>query len=115
MIQIIGRMSCKITRKAKRFFSDRGITFQDLDLKNRPVSPGELEHISRSVAPEALIDENGSYYKKNGYAWREYEALEEILEHPELLRTPVVRYKGKACCGDDEAGWKGVVEEYGKS
>lgn len=112
MIQIIGRKSCRTSRKARRFFSDRGIKIQDLDLKSHPLSRGELEHISRTVEPEELIDEEGTFYQKNGYAWREFDPLDEILEHPELLKTPVVRYSGKASCGDDESAWDAFAREY---
>jgi arsenate reductase (glutaredoxin) len=111
MIQLIGNKKCKNTGKAKRFFSERGIPFQDLDLKTHKLSPGELDNITRWIPPEELIDEECSYYKKNGYKWRDYNPMEELLEHPELLKTPVVRSKKGAFCGDQPEGWKELAEK----
>ncbi|WP_020613712.1 arsenate reductase family protein [Sediminispirochaeta bajacaliforniensis] len=109
MIQIIGSKKCRATKKAKRFFSERGIGFQDFDLKTHRLSPGELSNIAKSVPPEELIDSDGDFYRKAGYQWREYDPLEEILEHPELLKTPVVRAAGSAVCGDAPNVWSEFV------
>lgn len=110
MVQIIGRKSCRASGKARRFFQERSIPFQDFDLKKHPLSEGVLLNISRSVSPDDLVDTQGKAYTKGGYQWMEYDPLEEILEHPDLLKTPVVRYKGKAVCGEDLEGWKQIAE-----
>lgn len=111
MIQILGRSKCSATRKAKRFFSERGIPFQDMDLKSHGISAGELNNIARSVALEKLIDEEGQFYRKGGYQWRVFDPAEEILEHSELLRTPIVRNKHMAVCGDDPDGWEALARQ----
>ena len=45
--------------------------------------------------------ENLSNYRKNGYEWREYNPVEELIMHPELLKQPVLRNGGKVVCGWD--------------
>jgi arsenate reductase-like glutaredoxin family protein len=109
MIQIIGRSTCQASRKAKRFFSERGIDFQDFDLKSYKITAGVLKNITRSVPAAELIDEEGRYYKKQGFQWREFDPLEEILEHPELLKTPIVRSGKDAVCGENPEVWEGMI------
>ncbi len=101
MLQIIGTTQCKETRKAIRFCKERSIDHQFVDLKQRALSPGEWESILSRVAAQTLIDEQSSYYRKEGYAWREYDAQEELIEHPQLLKTPVLRDKHRVAVGYD--------------
>ncbi len=102
MLQIIGTKKCPETRKTLRFCKERGIEHQFVDLSARSLSPGEWENVFRGMQPPDLVDEQSSYYKKEGYAWRDYNASEELQLHPELLKTPLVRYKQKVVCGYDE-------------
>ena len=90
-IQIFGTPSCKETRKAERFFKERGIPFQSIDISKKMISPGEMTVIVRKVDPEMLIDTQSRRYVKEGYQYRDYDPIEEIFEHPDLLKTPIVR------------------------
>ena len=102
MLQIIGRNKDKNTRSAVRWVKERRIEFQFVDLDERKLSPKEWSSIFNSVgSEEELIDEDSIFYKKNGYMWREYNAKEEVMEHIELLRIPVLRIGQKA-----HVGWK---------
>lgn len=101
MLQIIGTTQCKETRKAIRFCKERSIAYQFVDLKQRSLSPGEWESILNRIAPETLINEQSSYYNKEGYAWREFDAQEELIEHPQLLKTPLLRDKSHLAVGYD--------------
>jgi arsenate reductase-like glutaredoxin family protein len=101
VLQIIGTKQCKETRKAIRFCKERSIAYQYVDLKQRSLSPGEWDRILSKVEPRALIDEQSSYYSKEGYAWREFDAQEELIGHPQLLKTPVLRDKSHVAVGYD--------------
>ena len=110
-MQLIGTKKCPATRAAERFFRDRGIAFHFVDLGERGLSKGELEALRRGAGGKSLIDETSPAYKKRGLAYMDYDELEELLENPLLLVTPVVR-EGAACIvGKDEKAWKALAEK----
>ncbi len=102
MIQIIGRKSCFETKKAMRYLSERGRDFQFVDLSQRDLSRGEWDNIFRCVEPDALIDRNSPYYRKR-LVYMEYDPAEELMEHPEIIATPILRRRGRAVAGFDRA------------
>ena len=48
-IQIFGTTKCFDTKKAQRYFKERGIKFQMIDLKEKEMSRGEFENVSRAL------------------------------------------------------------------
>ncbi len=58
-IQIFGTAKCQDTRKAQRFFKERGIAFQYIDLAIKGLSKGELNSVKAAVGMENLIDTQG--------------------------------------------------------
>jgi arsenate reductase (glutaredoxin) len=94
-IQIFGTRKCQNTRKAERFFRERGVRVQMIDLAEKGMSPGELRSVAARVGGlEALVDREGKRYVEKGlkYAAPTGPRLEELLlGDPLLLRTPVVR------------------------
>lgn len=110
MIQIFGTAKCKITRAAQRFFADRGIKVQFVELKQKGLSKGELASVAKAVGGmQALYDANGAHAKERGlqYSAPTGERLAELLEaDPMLLITPIVRDGAKAAVGEATATWK---------
>jgi len=98
MVQIIGTKTCKDTRKAVRFCKERKIEHQFVDLKERDLSVGEWDKVFSHLDPEDILDAGSSYYRKNGYSYREYNAVEELVKHPELLATPLIKSRRKVVC-----------------
>lgn len=100
MLQIIGTKKNRESAKAERYAKERGISYQFVDLTKKELSEKEWESILDSADNVSdLIDKNSSYYKKNGYEWRDYNAAEELVQHPELLMLPVLRSGNKAFSG----------------
>lgn len=94
------------TKKAERFFRDRGISYHFVDLGKHLLSRGEVENIRRALAAgESLIDAQSPAYQKRGMAYMDYDETEEVLADPLLLRTPVVREGRRVIIGDDEKAW----------
>ncbi len=106
-IQIVGTKKCQDTRKAERYFKERKIPFQFIDLTIRGLSKGELSKVSAATGGlENLIDKTGKEYEKRNLKYLVHNVEEVLLEHPLLLRTPVVRNGSKATVGYCPAVWE---------
>jgi arsenate reductase len=110
MIQIFGTPKCKATRAAQRFFTDRRIKVQVVDVREKGLSKGELASVARAVGGfRALYDAEGTRAAERGlrHADPSEERLAELLlADPSLLRTPIVRDGRLAAVGLAEATWK---------
>jgi arsenate reductase-like glutaredoxin family protein len=111
MIQVFGKKKSAGTRKASRFLKERAAEFQFVDITEKMISAGELSHVLQFVEPGDLVDTQSTYYKKNGYDYLDYDPVEEILEHPELMRLPIVRGKKLAFVGYDEQKMLRLLEQ----
>jgi arsenate reductase (glutaredoxin) len=113
MIQIFGTAKCKVTRAAQRFFADRGIKVQFVELREKGLSKGELASVARAVGGmRALYASDSARVKERGlqYSNPDEARLAELLEaDPLLLRTPIVRDGTRAAVGAAEAIWKTFV------
>jgi len=110
-IQIFGTKKCNDTKKAQRFFKERGINFHFRDLAEKGVSRGELENISRFIGIDELIDKEGKQYKKRNLMYIKYNTEEELLEDSLLFKTPIVRNGGKVTIGNQPDIWKQWVSD----
>jgi len=105
-IQIFGTKKCNNTKKAQRFFKERGIKFHFRDLTEKGLSNGELQNISRVIDLEDLIDTEGKQYKKRGLQFMVFNIEEELLEDPLLLKIPIVRNGKNVTIGYQPDVWK---------
>lgn len=108
-IQIFGRERCFDTKKAQRYFKERGIPFQLIDLSRKGLSKGELESVKKAVGGLApLLDSGSKAYSQHFIAHLvPGPAVEEkVLEHPELYKTPIVRNGKEATVGYQPDVWK---------
>ena len=108
-IQIFGTKKSADTRKAERFFKERGIKFQFVDLKEKGLSKGEFNSVKQAVGGiDKLIDENAK--DKDTLALIQYIADEDkeekILENQQILKTPVVRNGKQSTLGYQPDVWK---------
>lgn len=104
-LQIFGTKSCSDTKKAQRFFKERGLTFQFIDLADKGISPGELRAVAASVGIEALPAREGRRWKDKGLDHLVIDLEETLLADPLLLRTPILRDGRKAAVGSDQKEW----------
>jgi arsenate reductase len=105
-IQIFGTLKCQETRKAQRYFKDRGIPFQFINLAEKGLSKGELNSVSTVVGIENLIDKNSKEYTKRNLKYITHDVEEELLNYPLLYKTPIVRDSRKATVGYAPEVWK---------
>ena len=111
IVQIFGTPKCRDTRKAERFFKERRINIQLVDLREKGLSPGEFRNITQVIPPEDLIDTEGKQYQKRNLAYMKFDLEEELLEDPLLLRTPIVRFGYKVTVGYEPDVWKEWISE----
>jgi arsenate reductase (glutaredoxin) len=110
LIQIFGTKKCAETRKAERFFKERGVKVQANDLAERALAPGELRSVAQAVGGmAALIDSDGKRYVDRGLKHSaptgpRLEGL--LLDDPLLLKTPIVRCGKLATLGYQPDTWK---------
>lgn len=106
-IQIFGTKKCQESRKAQRFFKERGIRFQFVNLGEKPLSRGEFNSVRNAVGGAAgMIDEEGREYERKNLAHMVYDPEETAFENQALLRTPIVRNGKKATLGYAAETWK---------
>lgn len=107
-IQIFGTKKCFDTKKAERYFKERNIKFQFINLIEKTLSKGELQSVKNSVSLNELVNIDANEYKAlNLDKIRSAEMREDlILAHPKLFRTPIVRNGKKATVGYRPEVWK---------
>ena len=110
-IQIFGTPKCSDTNKALRFFKERGLKVHFVDLREKPISKGELRNVSSVIPMEELIDREGKEFKKANLEYMVYDIEEKLLENSLLLKTPIVRNGKKASSGHTPEIWKQWIEE----
>ena len=107
-IQIFGIIKCFDTKKAERYFKERKIKYQFIDLNEKGLSKRELESVRLSVGLNNLINMNSKEYKTlNMEHIRNASVKEEILlNNPKLYKTPIVRNGSSATVGYEPEIWK---------
>ena len=105
-IQIFGKSKCLDTKKAQRWFKERRIKYQEIDLKKYGMSRGELTSVKNAVGLDALLDESHPDYPMLTYLAYDQDKLEKLFEDPTLLRTPIVRNGKQATVGYHPEIWE---------
>ena len=104
-IQIFGTSKSFDSKKAERWFKERRIKYQYIDLRAKGLSPGEYRSVKAAVGYDALVDRESKAYKE---LYMDYRADAELtlLEHPELFRAPIVRNGRQATVGYCPEVWQ---------
>ena len=105
-IQIFGKSKCFDSKKAERYFKERRIRYQYIDIIRYGMSRGELKSVAAAVGVEELADPKDQDYPLFQYLASDEAKLEKLYEIPELIRTPVVRNGKKASVGYCPEIWK---------
>ena len=105
-IQIFGTLKCQDTKKAQRYFKERRVPFQFVDITRKGLSKGELNSIKASVSIDNLIDRDGKAYENKNLKYLIHDIEEELLKDSALLKTPIVRNGRDATAGYQPSIWK---------
>jgi arsenate reductase-like glutaredoxin family protein len=104
-IQIFGKSKCFDTKKAERYFKERRVKFQSIDLIKYGMSRGEFCSVKSAVGFEALIDDSSPGAEILRYLAHEEDKIEKLLENPKFFRTPIVRNGKRATVGYAPEVW----------
>ena len=109
-IQIFGTKKSFDTKKAQRYFKERRIKFQFIDLKEKGMSKGELESVMRCVGGiDGVLDRDAKDQDTVALITylAESQKFENLLENQQVLREPIVRNGRQATVGYQPDVWKG--------
>lgn len=109
-IQIFGTKKCNDTKKAERFFKERGIKYQFIDMKEKGMSKGEFTSVAQANGGlENMV--NWEEKDQDTLALIRYIAEEDklakVLENPSVIRIPIVRNGKQSTIGYQPEVWKG--------
>jgi len=108
-IQIFGKTKCFETKKAERYFNERGIKYQFIDIIKKGMSKGEFDSVKQAVGGfEKLIDENSKDSDTLTLLkyLREEDKEEKFMQNPQLFKTPIVRNARAATVGFQKKVWE---------
>jgi arsenate reductase-like glutaredoxin family protein len=108
-VQIFGLENDQATRAAIRFFKERRAEVHLVDLRRKPIAPGELRRFVQRLGAGALLDTAGRAYRDAGLGYLtmdEAGIVERLLADSRLLRLPLVRFGEAVTAGPADATWK---------
>lgn len=109
LVQVFGTDDSQATRAALRFFKERRLSVQLIDIRRKPMAPAELRRFVERLGARALVDEASRAWRDAGLA---YLAMDDgdlaarLLADQRLLRLPLVRIGSDVAAGRDEARWR---------
>jgi arsenate reductase-like glutaredoxin family protein len=117
VIQIFGIKSSQPTRAAERFFKERGLSFQMVELDRKSMAPAEIRRFTDKFGLAGIVDTESKPYVDGGLKYlrqSDSEMLARIEREPKLLKLPLVRAGATVSVGKDEAAWKSIAEALAK-
>ena len=105
-IQIFGKAKCFDTKKAERYFKERRIKYQFVDIIKFGMSRGELSSVKNAVGLEAMVNTEDEDYPLYKYRASNEAKLDKLYEEPYLIKTPIVRNGKQATVGYCPEVWK---------
>jgi len=107
-IQVFGLDDSPATRAILRFFRERRIVVHYVDLRKKPIAPGELRRFVEHLGAPALLDTTSRAYREQGLAYLsadEAGLVQRLLADVRLLKLPLARHGSEVTAGRDEATW----------
>lgn len=108
VIQVFGLEKDQATRAAIRFFKERRTAVSFVDLRKRPISPGELRRFTERLGARALLDATSRPYRDAGLGYLSLDdpgIVARLMADQRLLRLPLVRHGAEVTAGRAEPTW----------
>src|ERR1035438_6950702 len=111
-VQIFGLKNSSATRAAERFFKERRVAIHFVDLKQKPMSPGEIKRFTDRFTLAGIVDREGKHWIDAGLTYMKMsdaELLAKIERAPGLLRLALIRCANRLSVGQDELAWQAMA------
>lgn len=111
-IQIFGKSKCFDTKKAERYFKERRVKYQFVDLLRFGLSGKEFDAVLRGIGGiDNLIDWESKHPDVTLMKYMDdtYAKEDKVFDEPKLMRTPIVRngkYVTVGYCPDIWSTWE---------
>ncbi len=111
-VQIFGVKNSQATRAAERFFKERRAEIHMVDLKQKPIAPGEIKRFVDRFGLAGILDTEGKSYIDAGLKYIKHSdagMLQRMEQEPKLMRLPLIRSGKLLSVGQDEETWKAMM------
>ena len=112
VVQVFGAPDSQATRAAQRFFRERRVEVQLIDVRRKPMAPAELRRFVDRLGARAVADQDSKAWRDAGLGYlrmADDELAERLLADQRLLRLPLVRIGSGVSAGRDEDAWKSLL------
>ena len=109
-VQMFGLADSRPTQAALRFFKERRVNVTYVDLRRKPIAPGELRRFVERLGAAALLETEGRAYRDLGLGYMRLdddEIVTRLLANNGLLKLPLVRCGNSCTAGPADSIWKG--------
>jgi arsenate reductase-like glutaredoxin family protein len=113
-VQIFGTQKSQDSKKAQRFFKERGIALHFVDLQERYLAPGELNRFVEKFGLKALVNDKSKAYQDAGLAHMrvpDEQMIQKLIDDPKLMIQPLIRSGNTLSVGWNEHTWKSWYAE----
>ena len=112
-LQLFIHPKSKTSKKAERFFSERGVRMHVVDVRKKAPSPGEVKKFVSRFGVDACLDKASKTYVEAGLQYFSAgpdDWVERMCRHPDVLNLPLVRCGKELSVGDDPDAWARFVD-----
>ncbi len=112
-LQLFVHPKSKTSRKAERFFKERGVRYHAVDVRRKAPTPGELRKWVARFGVQACVDAQSPTYQDRGLRYlsaSDEDWMERMSRDPDILNLPLVRCGKDLSVGDDPAAWQRFVD-----
>jgi arsenate reductase (glutaredoxin) len=112
IVQVFGTPDSPATRAAQRFFKERRLEIHFVDVRRKPMAPGELRRFVDRLGARAVADESSKAWRDAGLGYMrldDAELADRLLADQRLLKLPLVRIANGVAAGKDEPAWKSLL------
>ena len=114
MLHIIGIPNCNKIRDTKDWLTSKGINFEFINVKKKPLTFDELKDLEFKVGLEVLVNSRGTTYRKlkiKELELNDEQLFDALLNNQSMIKRPVIVYEHSVLVGYDEESLEIFVKE----
>lgn len=114
MTRIYGITNCDTVRKAKKWLDEQQIDYQYVDFRKNGLTLEQVRHWADSLGTDRLLNRRGTTWRSLDETAKqtvdEQQLQQLMLEHPALIKRPVLEHKGHVSVGFNAGQWQNLFE-----